>query len=75
MVQYMENPDYPLLKLSAISKISIPLPSLKIQQRIASELKEKMFYVDKFRAGIEKQLETINALPQAILRKTFIGEL
>ncbi|MCI2424792.1 restriction endonuclease subunit S [Candidatus Acetothermia bacterium] len=75
MVQYMENPGYPSLKLSAISKISIPLPSLDIQQRLAAELKEKMAEVEKLRTAIEKQLEAINALPQAILIKAFRGEL
>ena len=75
MVQYMENPGYPSLKLSTISKISIPLPSLEVQHRIATELKEKMAYVEKLRKSIEEQLEAINALPQAILRKAFRGEL
>jgi type I restriction enzyme S subunit len=75
MVQYMENPGYPSLKLSAISKISIPLPSLDIQQHLAAELKEKMAQVEKLRTSIEKQLEAINALPQAILIKAFRGEL
>ena len=75
MVQYLENPGYPSLKLSTVSKLSIPLPPLNIQQRIALELKGKMAQVEKLRTGIEKQLEDINALPQAILRKAFSGEL
>lgn len=75
MVQYMENPGYPSLKLSTISKISIPLPSLNIQHYIATNLKEKMAEVEKLRTRIEKQIETINALPQAIFRKAFRGEL
>jgi len=33
-----------------------------------------MAQAEKLRTGIEKQLETINALPQAILRKAFRGE-
>jgi type I restriction enzyme S subunit len=53
----------------------IPLPPLLVQQRIASELKEKMTEVEKLCAGIERQLEAINALPQAILGKAFRGEL
>jgi type I restriction enzyme S subunit len=53
----------------------IPVPHLKIQHQIASYLQEKMAYVEKLRTAIEKQLETINALPQAILRKAFRGEL
>ena len=75
MVLHMENPGYPSLKLSTISKICIPLPPLNIQHRIAAELKEKMAEVEKLRTSIEKQLETINAFPQAILGKAFRGEL
>lgn len=56
-------------------QFKIPLPSLSEQKRIASYLKEKMAYVEKLRSSIEKQLEAINALPQAILRKAFRGEL
>ncbi len=75
MVEYSENPGYPSLKLSVIAKISIPLPPISEQQRIATDLKEKMAQVEKLRASIENQLEAINALPQAILRKAFRGEL
>ncbi|MCK4359753.1 MAG: restriction endonuclease subunit S, partial [Candidatus Cloacimonetes bacterium] len=74
MDQYMENPGYPSLKLSTISKIFIPFPSLGIQHNIISKIKEKMSEVEKLRNPIEKQLEAINALPQSILRKAFKGE-
>jgi len=60
----------------SIKLISIPIPdNIKTQYRIATELKEKMAYVEKLRKSIEEQLEAINALPQAILRKAFRGEL
>ncbi|MEO0005467.1 MAG: restriction endonuclease subunit S [candidate division WOR-3 bacterium] len=75
MGDYMENIGYPSLKLSKIKQIPIPLPPLSVQRRIVAELKEKMADVEKLRLSIEKQLETINALPQAILRKAFRGEL
>lgn len=55
--------------------IRIPLPPIEVQHHIASELKEKMTEVKKLRTQIEKQLEAINALPQAILRKAFRGQL
>ena len=45
------------------------------QQRIALELKDKMAYAEKLKANVGKQMETIKALPQAILRKAFSGEL
>jgi len=50
-------------------------PTEDEQKRIASELKKKMSQAEKLKAAIEKQLEAINALPQAILRKAFSGEL
>ena len=65
----------PNINAREYKSLEIPLPPLPIQRRIASELKEKMAQVDKLRASIEKQLEVINALPQAILRKAFRGEL
>lgn len=58
-----------------IKQIQIHLPTLHIQQRIAADLKEKMAEVEKLRTSIEKQFEAINALPQAVLRKAFRGEL
>ena len=57
------------------ASIEIPLPPLSVQQRIAAELKEKMAQIKKLRTSIEKQLEALDALPQTILRKAFIGEL
>ena len=75
MVQYMENPGYPSLKLSMISKIQILLPSLSTQQRIAAELKEKMAEVKNLQSAIRNQQSALDALPQAILRKAFRGEL
>lgn len=60
---------------SFLSNYIIPLPLKEEQKRIATDLKEKMAQAEKLRASIEKQLEAINALPQAILRKAFRGEL
>ena len=54
---------------------TVPVPLLTQQQRIASELKEKIAQAEKLKQAIEKQLEAIKTLPQAILRKAFRGEL
>ncbi|MBT9145485.1 MAG: Type-1 restriction enzyme EcoKI specificity protein [candidate division WS2 bacterium] len=75
MIQYMENPGYPSLKLSIISKITIPLPPLEVQQHIAPELKEKMAQVENLESAIRNQQSALDALPQAILRKAFKGEI
>lgn len=60
---------------SNLENLEIPLPSLSIQQHTAAKLKEKMSHIEKLCTAIEKQLEAINALPQAILSKAFRGEL
>jgi type I restriction enzyme S subunit len=71
MVQYMENPGYPSLKLSIISKIPLPLPPFREQRRIATKIQELMKDVERARAACEKQLEAAKALPSAYLREVF----
>jgi type I restriction enzyme S subunit len=75
MVHYMENPGYPSLKLSTISKIDIPLPSLSEQNRITTELKKKLAEAENLQSAIKNQQSALKDLPQAILRKAFRGEL
>jgi len=58
-----------------LSDYIIPLPPLKEQKRIASKIQELMQEVERARTACEKQLEAINSLPQAILKKAFRGEL
>ncbi len=65
----------PNINAREYSQLSIPTPSLPEQKRIANELRAKMEEAEKLKASIEKQLEAIRALPQAILRKAFSGEL
>ena len=60
---------------SFLSSYIIPLPPIEEQKRIAAKLQELMQEVERARTAYEKQLEAINALPQAILRKAFRGEL
>lgn len=58
-----------------VAQIEIALPPLSEQRRIAGVLKEQMAAVEKARAAAEAELETINALPAALLRRAFAGEL
>jgi type I restriction enzyme S subunit len=53
----------------------ILLPPLSEQRRIAGVLKEQMAAVEKARAAAEEELQTISALPAALLRRAFNGEL
>jgi restriction endonuclease S subunit len=53
----------------------LPLPEIAVQQRIAAGLDARMAEIARLRAGIAGELETINALPAALLRQAFNGEL
>lgn len=60
---------------SFLSKYIIPLPLIEVQQRIAYELNEKMIQVENLQSSTRNQESALNALPQAILKKAFRGEL
>jgi type I restriction enzyme S subunit len=55
--------------------LKIPLPPLPEQQRIAAILNEQMAAVEHARKSIQEELAAINALPAALLRRAFSGEL
>jgi len=61
------------LNQEVASEISIPLPPLPEQKRIAAILNEQMDAVEKARAAAEAQLEAAKALPAAYLREVFPG--
>jgi len=65
----------PNLSGNRLKSFMFPLPPTEEQKRIAAEFKDQMAGVEKLKASIEKELEGINTLPQAILRKAFRGEL
>jgi type I restriction enzyme S subunit len=58
-----------------VANISIPLPPLPEQKRIAAILNEQMAAVERARKAAEDDLAAINALPAALLRRAFAGEL
>jgi hypothetical protein len=60
---------------SDLDSFEIPLPLLPEQQRIAGVLREQIETVEKTRAAAQEELNTINALPAALLRRAFAGEL
>ena len=57
------------------SSFRLPLPPLTEQKRIAALLKEQMAYVETVRMSAREQLDAINALPAALLRRAFAGTL
>ena len=58
-----------------VDNLVIPLPPLAEQKRIAAVLREQMACVEQARAVAEAELEAINALPAALLRRAFSGEI
>jgi len=58
-----------------IRSIEIPLPSIKKQQIITETLNEQIAAVKTIRKTLDEQLETINKLPAALLKRAFKGEL
>lgn len=58
-----------------VSKIEIPLPPLDEQRQIVAALSAKMAVAEQASAATEAELEAIEALPGALLRRAFSGEL
>jgi type I restriction enzyme S subunit len=56
---------------SFLETLTVPLPPLAEQRRIAASLREQLASVEQARAAAETQLEAANALPAAELRAVF----
>ena len=65
----------PRIRTEEVAGVALPLPPLTEQQRLATSLHEKMSAVDEARAAADAELAAINALPAALLRRAFAGEL
>jgi type I restriction enzyme S subunit len=56
-------------------EIKIPVPPLAGQRRIAAQLSSQMASAERLRQMLADQLDAINKLPAALLRRAFNGEL
>ena len=65
----------PNISLENLRELPIPLPSLQKQKRITNILNEQMQTANNVRRALEEELDTINKLPAALLRRAFNGEL
>jgi type I restriction enzyme S subunit len=63
------------VKNDKLLNLEIPLPPLPEQKRIAATLNEQMAAAQKLSEHLEEQLDAINKLPTALLRRAFNGEL
>ncbi len=65
----------PRADMDQLLGLKIPLPPLPERKRIAAILNEQMAAVERARKAAEEELAAINALPSALLRRAFAGEL
>ena len=66
---------YPAVTDKQVRSQLLPIPPLPEQQRIVETLNDQMASVERTRKVLEEQLDTINKLPDALLRRAFNGEL
>lgn len=65
----------PNISQGILKNLEIPLPSLKEQQLIVSELESKLTVCDKIEETISQSLQQAETLRQSILKKAFEGKL
>jgi type I restriction enzyme S subunit len=75
MKEFIDNPSYPSLRLSEVSKLLIPLPPLEEQRRIVAHLQEVQEKIKALKEAQEQTEAELKRLEQAILDKAFRGEL
>jgi type I restriction enzyme, S subunit len=61
--------------MPTVEAFEVCIPDLQEQQRIVGALDEQVAAVERARAAAEAQLEAAKALPAALLRRAFSGEL
>ena len=71
MKEFIDNPSYPSLRLSEVSKLLIPLPPLEEQRRIVARIEELLGRVREARRLREEAKNDAERLWQAILAQTF----
>ena len=56
-----------------LQRLPVRVPTLSEQRRIAAMLNEQMASAERVRKAIEEELDAINKLPAALLRRAFSG--
>jgi type I restriction enzyme, S subunit len=57
-----------------LTKLQIPVPPLAEQNRIIAQLRDQLSAIEKARSAALMEIETIDALPRALLRYVFMRE-
>jgi len=75
VAETMRGVTRPRVTLSMLKGTAMPLPPLPEQERIATILEGQLAAVERSRKALKDQLNAIDALPGALLRRAFNGEL
>jgi type I restriction enzyme S subunit len=65
----------PRIRADEVASTEINIPDIEIQKKTVLRIDESMSETLKIQKSLQDQLETINALPAALLRQAFNGEL
>ena len=63
------------LSVSKVNRLTVSLPTLSKQVAVVETLRSKISHSQDVSQSLQDQLNTINALPPALLRQAFNGEL
>lgn len=72
---YMRGDNSPSIKKENIENFLFPVPQLEIQQRIVNRIESLFSKLDEAAAKVQAVIDSHEAKKQAILHKTFSGEL
>jgi type I restriction enzyme S subunit len=75
MLGQASGSTFPNLPGEKLGQVETSIPPISDQQRIVAILNGQMVVADRTRKALEDQLDTINKLPAALLRRAFNGEL
>ena len=63
------------LSVSKVNRLTVSLPTLSKQVAVVETLRSKISHSQDVSQSLQDQLNTINALPPALLRQAFNGEV
>jgi type I restriction enzyme S subunit len=66
---------FPNIPGAKLEKTKMPIPPLRDQQRLAEILNNELVEAEHLQKSIKDRIDKINALPAALLRRAFNGEL
>jgi hypothetical protein len=65
----------PRIRIEEVAATEINLPALEDQRRVATMLEEQMATIARIRKKVEEQMDAINELPAAFVRRALNGDI